>query len=107
MFNFSNKKVLYGYMSCCMLGFYRGAGHYKFNHTIEMARYEKSVQEKNSNKKPEFFYHQYFISGIFGMMLYGNPISLLIMLPKELYRLEVNLRNMEDEKKTSNYNDIL
>ena len=108
MFSLSNKKILYGIMSgSSVLGFYRGVGHYTYNYKNEMDKYEKN-KEKSYNliEKPNFFYYKCFSCGIFGMIIYVNPLTFIYMIPKELYRLEVNLRKMEDEKKTDYYNDI-
>ena len=103
MLSISQKRMLYG-ISTSILGFYRGVEHYKFNHKYELDKYkEKSY---NSIEKPNFFYYKCFCCGIMGSFVYINPFILLVMIPKELYRLEVNLRNMEDEKKTTYYNEI-
>ncbi len=42
-----------------------------------------------------------------GMILYGNPFTGLLYLPNELYRLEVDVRGIEDEKKSERYNKTL
>jgi len=112
MISSSSKKMLYG-ITCgsSVLGFYRGVGHYKYNYNDKMNNYQKKIQEKQYYsehliEKPNFFYYHCFLSGIFGMIIYINPITFLLMIPKELYRLEVNLRNMKDQKKSSYYNDI-
>jgi hypothetical protein len=84
------------------LGLYRGISHYKHNYSLKMDKYEKNKYYD----KPIFFYYHMIAQGVCGIFLYVNPITLMMMLPKEIYRLEVNLRNLEDEKKTDYYNDI-
>ena len=81
------------YTSWCGLGFIRGVNSYK---------YEKNNYEKNET----FIYTNSIIHGIFGVILYGNPLLLPITIHKELYRLEINIRNLESEKNTSYYNDL-
>jgi len=39
--------------------------------------------------------------------LYANPGLLPFSVYKEMYRLEVNIRNLEDEKTTSYYNNLV
>ena len=41
-----------------------------------------------------------------GSFLYINPITFIFILDKELYRLEVDLRGLENEKTTAKYNLI-
>lgn len=39
--------------------------------------------------------------------MYGHPIFLPIILHIELYRLEINSRNLENEKKSRYYNELI
>lgn len=108
----SNKKLLYGIMSSSsIIGFYRGARNYEFNYNEKMNKYEKMCQTTSYSydiiEKPKFFYYEYFSFGMCGMIMYVNPFCLLKIIPREIYRLEVNLRNLEDEKKTRYYNEIM
>jgi hypothetical protein len=80
-----------GGVSLSLLGFNRGMNDYEFRIT-------------NYNKK---IYSMKIWYGIFGVMTYLNPVLLIFTIPKEMYRLEVNLRNMDDEKKTNFYNTLL
>jgi hypothetical protein len=45
--------------------------------------------------------------GLGSTLVYLNPFMCFITLAKEIYRLEVNLRGIEDEKKTEYYNKVL
>jgi hypothetical protein len=56
-------------------------------------------------KEPYLYLHkgQYGFAGLF---LYMNPFLLPLTLYKEMYRLEVNLRGLEQEKKTDYYNQL-
>jgi hypothetical protein len=91
--NIKHKITIIGYTSWCGLGFIRGINSYKYNH------------EKYDEDKP-YLYLSSIGNGLFGIVMYGNPILLPICIHKELYRLEVNIRNLEDEKKNTFYNDI-
>ena len=76
------------------LGFYRGRSQYKYRH-----------DKYNINKN--YFYSDAMIYGFYGTILYISPPFLPFIIYKELYRLEVNMRNLEDEKKTEYYNNII
>jgi hypothetical protein len=77
-----------------LLGFYRGinAGiyYYKENYSYTTILYTNTI-----------FY------GIFGSILYIQPVMSPYLLYKELYRLEVNIRNLEYLKGTEFYNQLL
>ena len=82
------------YSSWCGLGFIRGINYYKYTHN----KYEKD--------KP-YVYSYSIIDGLLGIIIYANPILLPISIHKELYRLEVNIRNLESEKNSKFYNNLL
>lgn len=98
-------KIRYCYVfGTSILGFYRGTEDYKFNYNIQLENYVK--KQNYTDKKPTFFYYKCLLNGFGGSIFYVNPFTLWIMIPKEIYRLEVNLRNLEDEKKSRYYNDF-
>lgn len=86
-------KILYS--SWCILGFTRGKNSYDYS-------YNKDLK---TNGKP-YFYYQMFMMGAFGTLFYANPFTAPINIVKEIYRLEVNLRNLNDEKLTDLYNEL-
>jgi hypothetical protein len=88
------KLLIIGYTSWCGLGFIRGVNSYNYSHN----KYEKN--------KP-YIYIDSMINGILGITVYTNPLLLPITIHKELYRLETNIRNLEDEKNSSYYNILL
>lgn len=81
--------LIIGYTSWCGLGFYRGLNYYKYK------------------TKTNHLYTDSFIQGFFGLFIYTNPVFLPFTTYKELYRLEVNMRNLQEEKKSDYYNTIL
>ena len=86
--------VIAGYSSWCGLGFIRGINYYKYTHN-------------NYHKNESYVYSNSIIDGIHGIFIYGNPIFLPITIHKELYRLEITIRNLENEKKSKYYNDLI
>lgn len=83
--------MIAGCTSWCGLGFYRGVNYYKYD----------------LDKKKNYFYSDSMRYGFYGVIIYGNPVFLPMTIYKELYRLEVNVRNLQDEKKSKYYNTIL
>ena len=70
------------------LGFMRGVNYYNY-----------------SDKEP-YLYSSSFMYGIFGLVIYANPILLPFTTYKEVYRLEINIRNL-NEKQDKYYNELL
>ena len=83
-------------MAWPVLGFNRGVNSYNYN-------YVKNRLYIHSNP----FYIDKVIWGIAGTLFYINPFTFFFVLYKEVYRLEVNLRGIEDEKNTDYYNEVL
>ena len=92
------------------LGFYRGCGEYNYNYNKKVEYYKKELEENRKiffNKKPTYWYTSKIYHGIVGGILYLCPMTIPWIIVKEIYRLEANLRNIEDEKKTEYYNTIM
>lgn len=83
-----------GYTGWCGLGFVRGINSYKYSHN-------------KYNEKASYLYSDSIVNGISGIFVYAFPFALPITVYKELYRLEVNVRNLEDDKKSSLYNYLI
>ena len=75
------------------LGYKRGTDYYSY-----------SVKR---DKNEEFLYVKQFQNGVCGTLVYVNPILVIPLICKELYRLEVNIRNLEKEKQKDYYKEIL
>lgn len=88
------------------LGFYRGVKLYNYKYKYELIEYEKK-EDKKYSKKPTYFYAACFGSGTFGGLMYVNPFFIPIIISKEIYRLEVNIRGMNEEKEQPSFYEIL
>jgi len=106
----NKQKVFLGlYCAWTTLGFRRGYLLYKYKHEQKMKTY---LEDKNANKsyatKPEpFYYTSAALESFFGgVIVYLNPFFLPFTIFKELKRLEINLRNLEEEKKKSSYYEV-
>ena len=75
------------------LGFYRGVESYNFNY--------------NKGNDKNYMYIYGIGNGFCGMIFYANVFLLPFTIYKEFYRLEVNIRNLENEKKSNYYYDLL
>ena len=93
--NIKKSLSMIGYAGWCGLGFMRGIQSYKYN----IRKYKKEDEL--------CLYTDSIFKGVFGMFVYGNPIFFPLTLYKEIYRLEINTRNLETEKSSSFYNDLL
>ena len=89
-------KIVAG-VSWVSLGFYRGTRSYEY----EVNKYAKH------NTPVEDLYCGTFLYGVAGVFLYVFPPFSLIMIPKEIFRLEVNLRGLDHLKKSSSYSDLI
>lgn len=78
-----------------LLGFKRGLDSYDYKYN------------KQCNKNNPYLYSTKISYGLFGSFIYINPIALIITLSKEIYRFEVWARNLDEEKTTDYYNDLL
>jgi hypothetical protein len=90
------------------LGFYRGVKLYNYNNKKDLSYYEDN-KDKEFNKlvKPQYFYSSCVGNGSMGFLFYVNPFMLFLTIPKELYRLEVNMRSLNDEKEKDKYYKLL
>ena len=90
---FTKKNLLYFTgVGWCIIGFNRGLNEYEYNH-------------KHDHKN--YLYTDKILNGLMGLFLYVNPSLLPFAIYKEIYRLEINLRGLEEEKNTEYYNKIL
>jgi len=84
------------YASWSILGFKRGMDTYDFKYNKNHEKFNKKI----------YLYSDKMIYGVVGMFFYILPWFCLITIPKEIYRLEVNLRGIEDEKQTDYYKGL-
>jgi hypothetical protein len=104
-----------------VLGFYRGTQYYGYIYKKDIERYNehlkdynerleeynKSVEEKSKNhhykytltqptfkyEKPYYFYSSNLLNGLYGTFMYINPFLFPVMVGRELYKLEINMRD--------------
>lgn len=85
------------YASWCGLGFIRGVKRYNYNYN----------HKHNINGKNEpYLYSDSLIGGMSGIIYYANPLLLPFTIHKELYRLEIDIRNLETNKNSKYYNEL-
>jgi hypothetical protein len=119
--------VSFGILGSGILGFYRGTQHYSYNYRKNMEKYDENLKEynvrleeynknteENSKRlykykpptlyytKPYYMYTHSILFGMVGSSLYLNPFTFPIVVMKEVYRLEINMRG-ELEKKDEYY----
>jgi hypothetical protein len=95
------------------LGIYRGVKLYNYEYNCKFISYKKEKEKyykKEKEKyfflepeKPNYFYAECFGYGIFGGFIYINPFTLVLSISKELYRLEVNIRGINEEKEKRSF----
>jgi hypothetical protein len=124
---FVSKGISFGILGSGILGFYRGTQHYSYNYRKDMEKYDENLKEYNVRleeynknteenskrlykykpptlyyEKPYYLYSHSILFGMMGSGLYINPFIFPIMVMKEVYRLEINMRG-ELEKKDEYY----
>ncbi len=77
-----------------LLGFKRGIEDYDYTH--------KNKHFTNNT----YLYSRRTAIGIIGMVFYVNPFTMPLFICKEIYRLEANIRELEEEKKSDFYNRL-
>jgi hypothetical protein len=82
------------YTGWCGLGLIRGINSYNYTFDKYNIREHKLYTDK-------------ILHGFGGMFIYAVPIFLPILIYKEIYRLEVDIRDLKDEKRTTTYNHLL
>ena len=85
------------------LGFYRGVNY--FGELLDP--YPECDNKQYLYSKALSQYSWNIIFGLMGTGMYLNPILCFIIVPREIYRLDVNIRGLENEKKSDYYRRIL
>lgn len=94
-------QILYG--SWGLLGFYRGTKYYNFCHEEDIKKY---IKDPNRYERPQYFYIYKIGAGGLGTVAYIIPFFCIFPAIKELKRLEINLRGLDEEKKKSDYYNL-
>jgi hypothetical protein len=93
------KTALAVYSSFALLGVYRGIRSYNYDFEI----YRQMHMQNNKT----YLYTGAAIRGAMYGILYTCPILNLFIISKEIYRLEVNLRGMQEEMENREYYELL
>lgn len=93
------------YIAWGALGFYRGAHSYEYRR-IKSIKQGGHVEKITPMTPPARIYTHKIFTGMLGVFIYMCPFFFVVTLPKEIYRFEVNVLNIEDEKKTDYYNEL-
>ncbi len=91
-----------GYSGFGVLGFYRGCEHYDYYYNQGLSCIRKEELEAYIEENPHLCTSKAWL-GFFMMIFYTFPGANIFVLPKEIYRLEVNIRGL---KKTRKYYEI-
>ena len=100
-------------ISSGVLGFYRGTQLYNYEYNKNVERYNKNIEQYNKYAKdcntynisseryrqPHFFYSRSFMNGLLGTFFYINPVLIPFFVTKEIYILEIYMRNDLNELK--------
>jgi hypothetical protein len=81
-----------------LLGFKRGMDSYDYHHSKNNLY--------NKQQGPPLFINK-IGWGIGSACAYMSPFTFFIVLYKEVYRLEINIRGLEEEKKKDYYNEVI
>ncbi len=81
-----------------LLGFKRGMDSYNHHHS----KNDLYIKQQG----PPLFINK-IGWGIFSACAYINPVIIPFVLYKEVYRLEINIRGLEEEKKKDYYNEVI
>lgn len=104
--------------SWAALGFYRGAKQYSYKCDIEMKKYADKMNAATASAfkqeefmltttKPKFMTTSFIFNGFIGTALYVFPCTMPFVLYKEIYRLEMNIRGVDEDINSTNYYDLL
>jgi hypothetical protein len=103
-----NAKHIWPIISCswAALGFYRGAKQYSYNCDIEIKKYADKINAAASTK-PKFMTTSCIFRGFIGTAAYVFPCTMPFVAYKEIYRLEMNIRGLDEEDiNSTNYYDL-
>ena len=93
------------YVSWGVLGFYRGTQSYNYRR-IKKIKQNNPTEVITPMTPPARIYSHKIFTGMLGVFIYMCPFFLVVTLPKEIYRFEVNVLDIADEKQTDYYNEL-
>ena len=89
-------------ISWSLLGYKRGINDYEYRFK-NWSNIIKNDTKIFKNTK----YLEKISIGMIGIMVYACPLFIFYTLPKEIYRLNVNIKNLENEKNTHYYKSLI
>ena len=87
------------------LGFYRGIKEYKYRYAQPGHAHNRNNPHLISNTIDHG--SKMLVAGLLGALIYIHPFYMPFTIPREIYRLEVCIKGLEDEKKTDRYKSYL
>jgi hypothetical protein len=97
-------KLFLSITSVGLLGFYRGTQEYKYKYNKSLQKYDEYAKKNdNDSTKPYFLYSDSIYYGVVGTFFYLCPFLFPLMLTKEIYRLEVDIRKLDHLKDDKYY----
>lgn len=113
----SSPLLVISWTSWSLLGCKRGFSLYNYDYNKNMIRYMEEQKENerkkqlnltqyNKNKPEPFLYTSGILVSFFVGFIYLFPLCLPFTIWKEIQRLEINLRKLEEEKTKRGYYTI-
>jgi hypothetical protein len=93
------KKIAITYGIWCGIGFKRGIDNYNYD-------VDRINSYRKDGNKIQYLYINALGMGMCGLCIYANLLTFPFTIYKELYRLEVNTKDLVDEKVKSYYNNL-
>lgn len=105
------------------LGFYRGIQSQDYEYKQDLKKYQLQIEKDKADriKYPEYYKSIFYdppravtpkylltgmVYGLYGSFLYVIPVTCVLYMIKELYRIEIYARGLEGEKTKKYYNTL-
>jgi hypothetical protein len=89
------------------LGFYRGSKYHSMLYQKELDKHNKLLERGIvTRKRPEQYYVGKFAYGLFTSFMYFVPGVNLFYIAKEIWRLEIFLRGLDEDTESEQYNHL-
>jgi hypothetical protein len=68
--------------------------------------YKRGLDNYHHSNPSLYLYKNKVLNGLMASIMYASPVVSPFVLNKEIFRLEVYIRNLEDEKNKTSYYDL-